>query len=180
MGHLVFTNVSYKAFDVNRTRVGAANGYQHLWNEAEGTVGGTVICTWLEGGRYYSIVSAASPATKVFFTRIGASDPNFNLRNEPGIMLRRTAVSTVFATVLEQHGTFEPIDELSVGASGRIKDVKVLASTAEATVVDISGTGSLHWVFATINGDASTEASHSITVGGKTFSWKGNYYLWKN
>ena len=179
LGHLVFTNVPYKAFDSSRTRMGSANGYQHLWKEAEGTAAGTVRCTWLEGGRYYSIVSAADDATKVFFTRIGASDPEFNLRNEPGIMLRRTAALTVFATVLEQHGTFEPVDELSVGASGRIKDVKVLESNSEASIIEISGTGSLHWVIATVNGNASDEQGHSIAAGGKTYSWKGNYKLWK-
>jgi oligo-alginate lyase len=179
LGHLVFTNVPYRAFDSSRTRLGSANGYQHLWNEAEGAAAGTIRCTWLEGGRYYSIISAADSATKVFFTRIGASDPNFNLRNEPGIMLRRTAASTVFATVLEPHGTFEPVDELSIGAAGRIQDVKVLASTAEATIIDISGTGALHWVIAVVNGNASDEKEHSATAGGKTFSWKGNYQLWK-
>jgi oligo-alginate lyase len=179
LGHLVYTNVPYKAFDSVRTRLGSSNGYQHLWNEAEGNAAGSVTCTWLSGGRYYSIVSAADSATKVYFTRIGAGDPNFNLRNEPGIMLHRTAASTIFATVLEQHGSFEPVNELSMGASGRIKDVNVLESNPEASIVEISGTGSLHWVLAVANGNASDDKEHSISVGGKTFSWKGNYRLWK-
>ena len=180
IGQFIHTNIAYKAFDSVRTRVGHSNGYQHLWKEAEGRAVGCVAFTWLQGDRYYSMVSAADTSTFVMFTRIGAGDPDFNLRSEPGIMLRRNATSTVFATVLEPHGYFEPVNEISIRATGSVKEVNVLVSTSEATVVEINGTGSLHWVFATINGEASTEASHSITVGGKTFSWKGNYYLWKN
>lgn len=179
MGHLVSTNVPYKACDSVRTKLGSSNGYQHLWKEAEGKAAGSSTVTWLNGGRYYSLVNAADSSTEVLFTRVGASDPNFNLRNEPAVILRRNASSTVFATVLESHGSFDPVEEISFGASGKVKEVKVLASTTEATVIEISGTGSLRWIFAVVNGEASTEAMHSATVGGKTLSWKGNYWLWK-
>jgi len=138
-----------------------------------------VTFTWLQADRFYSMVTAADTSTTVMFTRIGAGDPNFDLRSEPGMMLRRNAASTVFATVLEPHGFFEPVNEISIKATGRVNEVKVLMSTAEATVVEINGTGSMHWIFAVANGEASTEQSHSVTVGGKTFSWKGNYWLWK-
>ncbi|MCX6142439.1 MAG: heparinase II/III family protein [Ignavibacteriales bacterium] len=180
MGQFIHTNVAYRAFDSARTRLGLSNGYQHLWKEAEGRAAGSVAFTWLQGDRYYSMISAADTSTFVMFTRIGAGDPNFNLRSEPGIVLRRNAASTVFATVLEPHGYFEPVNEISLKATGRVKEINVLVSTAEATVVEINGTGSLHWLFAVVNGEASTEASHSITVGGKTISWKGNYSLWKH
>jgi hypothetical protein len=179
MGHLVYTNVPYKACDTVRTKLGSSGGYQHLWKEAEGKATGAATVTWLNGGRYYSLISAADSSSDVLFTRIGAGDPSFNLRNEPAVLLRKNAASAVFATVLESHGTFDPVEEISFGASGRVKEVKVLASTSEATVIEINGAGSMHWVFATVNGEASTEASHSITAGGKTFSWKGNYWLWK-
>jgi hypothetical protein len=180
MGQFIHTNVAYKASDSVRTQLGLASGYQHLWKEAEGKAAGPVTFTWLQGDRFYSTVSAADTSTEVLFTRIGAGDPDFNLRSESGIMLRRNAASTVFATVLEPHGFFDPVDEISIKATGRVREVKVLASTADATVIEISGTGSLHWLFAVVNGEASIDAMHAITVGGKTLSWKGNYNLWKN
>jgi hypothetical protein len=179
MGQFIHTNIATKSYDSVRTRAGNTNGYQHLWKEAEGRAQGPVSFTWLQGDRFYSLVSAADSSTSVMFTRIGAGDPNFNLRSEAGIMLRRNAASTVFATVLEPHGFFEPVNEISLRATGKVKEVKVLASTTEATVVEINGAGGMHWTFATINGQASTEASHAVTIGGKTFSWKGNYWLWK-
>jgi hypothetical protein len=180
MGQFIHTNVAYKASDSVRTQLGLASGYQHLWKEAEGKAAGPVTFTWLQGDRFYSTVSAADTSTEVLFTRIGAGDPDFNLRSESGIMLRRNAASTVFATVLEPHGFFDPVNEISIKATGRVREVKVLASTADATVIEISGTGSLHWLFAVVNGEASIDAMHAITVGGKTLSWKGNYNLWKN
>ena len=180
MGQFIHTNVPYKACDSIRTRIGDANGYQHLWKEAEGKADGAVSFTWLAGKRYYSITSAADSSTRVIFTRIGARDPNFNLRGDQGMMLRRSAASTVFATVIEPHGTFEPVNEISFGATGRVNDVRVLASTGEGTIVEISGKGSLHWIFAVSNKEASNESQHSISVSGKTYSWKGNYKIWKN
>jgi hypothetical protein len=179
MGQFIHTNVAYRAFDSVRTRLGLSNGYQHLWKEAEGRAAGSVAFTWLQGDRFYSMISAADTSTMVMFTRIGAGDPDINLRSEPGIMLRRNASSTVFATVIEPHGFFEPINEISIKATGRVKEVKVLSSTADATVIEINGTGSLHWLFAVANGEASTEVSHSVAAGGNAFSWKGNYHLWK-
>jgi hypothetical protein len=179
-GDLVFTNVPYKSYDSVRTKLGSSNGYQHLWKDAEGKAAGTAIVTWLNGGRYYSLLNAADSSTEVLFTHIGASDPNFNLRNEPAVILHRNAALATFVTVLESHGAFDPVEEISAGASGRVKEVKVLVTTPEATVIEINGTGSLQWIFAVANGEASAEATHSIAVGGKTFSWKGNYYLWKN
>jgi len=180
MGQFIHTNVPYKACDSIRTRIGDANGYQHLWKEAEGKADGAVSFTWLAGKRYYSITSAADSSTRVIFTRIGAWDPNFNLRGDQGMMLRRSAASTVFATVIESHGTFEPVNEISSGATGRVDDVRVLASTGEGTIVEISGKGSLHWIFAVTNKEASNESQHAISVSGKTYSWKGNYKIWKN
>jgi hypothetical protein len=160
--------------------VGSSHGYQHLWKEAEGKSAGAVSFTWLTGKRYYSITSAADSSTGVIFTRIGGGDPDFNLRGDQGMMLRRNATSTVFATVIEPHGTFEPVSEISSGATGRVNDVRVLASSGEGTIVEITGTGSLHWIFAVTNGEASNEAQHSVSVSGRTYSWKGNYKLWKD
>jgi hypothetical protein len=180
MGQFIHTNVAYKAFDSVRTRLGFSNGYEHLWKQAQGRAAGSVVFTWLQGDRYYSMISAADSSTSVLFTQIGAGDPDFNLRNEPGIMLRRNAASTVFATVIEPHGFFDPVNEISIKATGRVTEIKVLESTVDATVVEIGGTGPLHWFFAVINGEPSPDATHSIIVGGKTFSWKGNYHLWKN
>lgn len=177
MGHLVNTNVKYTAYDTQRSALGTANGYQHLWKEAEGKAAGSVKVTWLSGGRYYTVVSAADTSTSILFTRIGAGDPNFNLRNEPAFMLRQNATSHVFVSVIEPHGFFDPVPELSVGATGNVESITVLASTDEGTVVEIVGKNSLRWVFMVANGPASETERHMISANGVQYSWVGNYHL---
>ena len=95
------------------------------------------------------------------------------------MIIRRNAASTVFATVLEQHGMFEPVDEISNGASGRIKDVKVLASTDEGTVVQISGKENLNWILMITNKGTSEKETHTIRVNDKVYEWSGPFKLIK-
>jgi oligo-alginate lyase len=125
-------------------------------------------------------VSAADTATQVFFTRIGAGDPNFNLRNEPAIMLRSRSRNRVFASVIEPHGTFDGTREFSEGATGVMANVRVLTATDEGTIVEITGTNSLKWTLCIANGAASETAQHRINAGGMNYEWKGNYSLIKN
>ena len=44
-------------------------------------------------GLFYSLTSAAEASDELLFTRVGASDPNFNLRRDAGFMIRRDGVS---------------------------------------------------------------------------------------
>jgi len=88
-GQLLSTTAQLKVFDSVRTAFGTTAGYQHLWHEAEGRAERSVQWSWLLGGSYYSVTSAADSTTTVHCVRIGAGDPQFNLRNEPGVILRR-------------------------------------------------------------------------------------------
>jgi hypothetical protein len=182
LGHFLTTNVAYTAHDKERRALGTKNGYQYLWNEADGFLPpkqGSVRFTWMAGNRYYSLVTAADSATHTYFTRIGAGDPNFNLRNEPAIMLRQKARNYVFASVIEPHGRFDGTREFSEGATGVITDVRVLASTDEATIVEVLGANGLKWAFAVVNGQANEATAHSVNVNGTKYEWKGNYALLK-
>lgn len=179
LGQFIYTNVKYAAFDTRRTTVGAANGYQHLWKEAEGKASGPVRVTWLSGGQYYSVVSAADTSTLVLFARIGASDPQFNLRHDPVFILRQQGNTHVFASVIEPHGSFNPVTELAPGATGAVESVRVIGTDDTGTVVEISGKNSMRWLFMVAHGPASDSASHTIRLGGTTYSWTGNFSLKK-
>jgi hypothetical protein len=178
-GQFITTNVRYRASDSLQTPLGTRNGYQHLWKTAEGPSDSSIVFTWLLGGRYYSVASAAFPKTEIIFARTGATDPNFNLRSEPSFILRRTASSTIFANVLQPHGSFEPINELSSGYRPPFDRIEVLASSSEATVVECKGESGLRWIFAVAHGIVDERAEHTIQVNGRPFSWKGNYSLVK-
>jgi len=174
-GQLIATSVRIQASTTRLDALGTGGGYQHLWKQASATTGDPVRLTWLDGNRYYTVTTAAAPASEVIFARTGAGDPDFNLTSEPAMLIRRRAASTLFASVIEPHGYFSEPEERSVEASGRITGVQVLATGAEGSVVRITGAGGLRWTIMVSNGPASATAAHTVTAGADTFAWVGNY-----
>lgn len=176
-GHFLATNVPVKVFTTERHPLGKANGYQHLWLEGEGQANGPTQFTWINGSRYYTVTAAADSATKLVLTRIGANDPDFNLRNEAAFMLRTRSANRVFASVLEPHGEWDGTAEFTTGGFPAIKSVRVLASTDEGTVVSISGDHGLAWTLMITNRDADAKTTHRIDADGQTYAWTGNAAL---
>lgn len=173
-GQLIASNVKYEAATRALEPLGTAFGYEHLWREASGRTDSLVQVTWLDGGRYYSVTSSASPGTQLVFARTGAGDPNFNLIAEPMLLLRRRAADHLFASVIEPHGFFSEPQERSEQARPRIRDVRVLASTAQGSVVEIVGEGGVQWTVMVTNEAASTTAVHRLSAAGQTWEWTGN------
>src|SRR6218665_2491242 len=83
MGQFMSTNF---AFEVQKTLepLGKANGYQHLWKESSTVLSEpNAKISWLNDGHFYTLTTVNQPNDEVIFVRIGANDPNFNLRKEP-------------------------------------------------------------------------------------------------
>ncbi len=173
-GQLIASNVRYDAATSRLDALGKGFGYEHLWREASGVTDSLVQLTWLDGHRYYSATVAASPRSEVYFARTGAGDPSFNLTREPLMIVRRSAGDHLFAAVVEPHGLFDEAQERSVQARPIVQSVRVLASTPEGSVVEVSGTGGLSWTIMVNNGPASRTATHRVTVAGQTWEWVGN------
>ena len=131
--------------------------------------------TWLTGNRYYSAITSAGPGAEVTFGRIGAGDPHFNLIPEPMMIVRRKAADQLFATVIEPHGFFSEKEERSVDARGSLQQVRVIATTADASVIEVTGANGLQWTIIVNDGPASSTQRHRVTAGGKTYEWTGNY-----
>lgn len=174
-GQLIATNVKYDAHAADQRALGTKSGYQHIWNEASGPVDSVAQMTWLDGHRYYTVTTAAGAGAQAIFGRTGAGDPNFNLLSEPLMIVRRQSGDELFASVIEPHGYFSELEERSLDARGVVQSVRVLASTAEASVVDVRGAVGLHWIVMTTNGQASATAHHTVTVNGETYQWTGNF-----
>lgn len=172
-GHFLSTNFDYEAFAETKTLLGEDNGYQHLWKEAYGKPLGQFQFTWLNGERFYTITSNTDDNTEIFFTRIGGSDPNFNLRNEPGILLRQNAKSKCFVSVIEPHGLFDPILEKTRRAYSKIKKVRVLSANEKYTIVNLIGELNIDWLVFISNNDADNGSNHKVIVNNKTYSWIG-------
>ena len=91
------------------------------------------------------------------------------------MIVRREAADQTFASVIEPHGYFSELEEKSANARGMIRNVRVLSSTSEASVVEVLGENGLRWVVMVNNGPASATAAHRVVAGGQTYEWTGNF-----
>ena len=155
--------------------LGEDSGYQHIWETARAATDETIRFTWLDGHRYYSIISAGTPDTEVLSGRTGANDPNFNLRAEPVLIVRQHGQDHLFASVIEPHGYFNEARERSVQARSLIKQVRVAGHDDRASVIEIEGANGLFWRVMVNNGPPSETTEHNVSFGGKTYAWTGNF-----
>ena len=177
-GQWVTSNLKFEEQAATLQPMGAENGYEHLWQTATAQQDSAVKLTWVDGQRYYSFISAAFPGTKVMPGRIGANDPDFNLRAEQMLLLRRRAGNHLFATVVEPHGYFNEAREQSRNAHSMIQSIQVLGHNDSASVVEIKGKQGIHWRISVNNGQA-TDGEKTVTFDGKNYRWQGNYKLEK-
>jgi len=179
-GHLIATNVSYTSMIDKLEPLGKDNGYQHIWKEASGKSDDDFLLTWLDGNRYYSILTAGAENSKIIFGRTGANDKNFNLRPDPVAIIRRNAADHLFASVISSHGYFNEAQELSVQARPIFEDVTVIGQNAEASIVEINGQNGLKWQIMVTNQASDPEKVHKVVFDGQIFEWTGDFKVLDN
>ena len=143
-GHMISLSVPYERALTSMSTLGPANGYQHIWTEARAHGGeGTTSYTWLTGYRMYTVSTATTPSTDIFICRGGASDPDFNLRNEPMYIVReKNAGGHVFASCLETHGKYDLQVEQSANLVHSCKGVEVISDDENGITVRYDFIGS--------------------------------------
>ena len=176
-GHLVETNFDVQADPVSRSPLGTDNGYQYLWKVAEADpVNNLSQVTWLLDRKFYTVSTAVNTDTKILFVETGANDPNFNLRREPGFMLRSWSAGGIsYASVIEPHGEYNPIVEYTLNSHSHVKSVSHFENGSEDYVKVETMDGEIVAVAFSSNLDA--EAEHSMDVGGQSVSWSGPYQI---
>ncbi|MEM6809605.1 MAG: heparinase II/III family protein [Pseudomonadota bacterium] len=177
-GQILDTNFSYRAPDV-LAPLGEENGYQHLFLEASGAPERpSSQFTWMHARKFYTLTTASLPEDTLHFVRIGANDPDFNLRREPGFLIRRAAAaSSLFVNVIEPHGDYSPVTELATDARPGVAGITALHDDERHTVVGIDFGSGKRLVFAVANQDASASAQHTLQVSGEVLEWKGPFVL---
>ncbi len=124
--------------------------------------------TFLNHRSFYSISSLVQGNAKIFFTRSGANDPNFNMRHEPAMIIRKNGQGQSFITVTEIHGNFDPISEFTTNAYSSVKNIRVLQQDQDLAVVEII-LDNKKLVLARHNQNADEKATHSAAG----FTWTG-------
>ncbi len=178
LGQVIQTSFDYKT-PKTLNPLGTKNGYQHLF--VEGTAKATSDnskLSWLNKGNFYTLTSVTNTKDELLFTRIGANDPEFNLRREAAFMLRRkNAKNTIFVSAIEAHGNYSPVTESAVNSNSNITALKVVLDTADYTAIQITNIKGNTKLFITANRDASKEGQHNVKINDKNYEWSGSYYF---
>jgi hypothetical protein len=187
MGHLLSTNFEYAAQTNRLTALGNGHGYQHLWEEANGRSDGKGNqITWFthkgDGGsqvrgKLFTMTTSSVPNDELIFARAGANDPHFNLRHDPVFIQRRKATSTVFASVIESHGVYDPVSEIPLSPYSGVKSVEVLYEDKAYTAIQIKHQSGKVWIVTVSNLDNSENSNHSIKIEDQDIEWQGPFNI---
>ncbi|SDE66981.1 alginate lyase family protein [Ulvibacter litoralis] len=178
MGQLLKTNFDYKTPETLKA-LGTKNGYQHLYVEGTAKLSeANSKIAWLHENKFYTATSVTSNNDELLFTRIGANDPEFNLRREAAFMLRRkNAANTLFVSTIESHGSYSPVSEFALNSNSSIKELKVVLDTEAYTAIEIVNVNGNSKLFITANTTTTKEATHTIKINNKNYTWVGSYYF---
>ncbi|MFK8009570.1 MAG: heparinase II/III family protein [Saprospiraceae bacterium] len=186
-GHLLSTNFDYAAQTQRLTTLGNGHGYQHIWEEANGkSTGKGNQVTWFahqgDGGgqvrgKVFTMTTSSEKNDELIFARVGANDPNFNLRHDPVFIQRRKGGNSVFASVIESHGTYDPVSETPLNPFPSLKSVEVIHDSKKYTVIQIVHQTGKMWTLAISNKDASEQTKHQVKIGKEMLEWKGAFIL---
>lgn len=177
-GQVLSTNFEYETPKTLNV-LGSKNGFQHLYLEAKSKkLSNNSQFSWMHQNKFYSLTTVTNPNDEILFTRIGANDPDFNLRRDPAIQLRRKNTdNTLFVSVIEAHGKYSPVTELATNSRSEIRELKVLLDTEDYTAITITTVNDKTKIFITANQDASKEAKHTVSINGTSYNWTGTYYF---
>jgi len=183
MGQIIQTGFKYKTPE-SLSALGNKNGYQHLYLEATGNTEATEKAqidsthfTWMANNKFYTLTTATQKDDEILLARMGANDPNFNLRKDPSIILRRPkAKDTLFASIIEPHGSYNPVTESAHNANSNIAELSVVADNADYTAVSIKTTHGETRLFILSNNNTKESTAHSLVIDGNNYSWTGPYH----
>ncbi len=177
MGQVMRVNFDYDSM-VPMSVLGKKNGYQHLYLEAKGNAAaGTTHFSWLDKGKFYTLTSSTSKADELLFTRLGANDPKFNLRRDAAFMIRRKAArDTVFASIVEPHGSYDPVSELAINSNTSIAALTVVHDGDDYTAVAIEDVEGRTSMFIVSNAESSASRQHELDIANMLYRWTGPYY----
>ncbi|TMM56728.1 alginate lyase family protein [Maribacter algarum] len=178
MGQVIQTNFEYKT-PKELYPLGKKHGYQHLWMEGLGKASeDNSKFSWMNERRFYTLTTITTTADEMRFVRIGANDPEFNLRRDAGLILRRKDTQhTTFVSVLESHGSYSPVSEFAVNSKSNIASVNMVHDGTKYTALAIEDLRGEKHLFILSNKDASNSSKHKLNINGNDYSWSGPYYF---
>ncbi len=161
--------------------LGTKNGYEHLWKEGEGTQkDDNAKFSWFNDNRFFSLTSVVDNSDQLIFAKIGANDPDFNLRNDPTFIIRKPkSKDAYYISTIEVHGSYSPVTEFSLNAYSNIKKLETVYSDENYIAVKIESVKGNPTLFIFTFNDADKNSKHKITIDNKDYNWTGPFTLIK-
>lgn len=174
-GHLMDANFEFNAELTQLSTLGESDGYQHIWKEASGHPSSeNVKVSWFNDGKFFTMTSLASMDDELIFGRTGANDPEFNLRHDPYFIIRKKdATNTILISIVESHGTYNPVSEIPLDPVTSIQSVQLIHDSDEYTIFSFKNKSGKCWTVMISNQDNKVDAKHKVKVGKEKYSWKG-------
>lgn len=161
------------------TPLGKSFGYQHLWKRATASAEeGTNQLSWFSKNVFHTLTLLNSTQDQLLFAQLGANDPEFNLRNDPSLILRRQAEGeTLFVSTLETHGSYSPVSEIAKNATSSLQSLSVLHHSLSYTVVQINFKSGQPTLLLVSNNDPRETQEHQIKIHNQSYQWVGPYQI---
>ncbi|MEM9501087.1 MAG: alginate lyase family protein [Pseudomonadota bacterium] len=172
-GHIMEYDFEAQRNIAERPVLGAANGYQHIWVDAEAAIeNGRGALTWILDGRFYTYRFAGNGPLTAILGESGANDPEFNLRREPLLILRAQREGAVsFASLIEAHGSYDGAAEQTLDSRSLVADLSH-KRVSQMDIVKLTLKSGQRYAVA-VSHNPDSEAAHSVTLGGESIDWTG-------
>lgn len=181
-GHVLATDFEYTKSLSELRPLGDSYGYQHVWQQASTAIDEDQnhTLTWFAQGKFYTTTFSASSGEELIIGMAGANDPSFNLRHDPVLIRRKPAVTdALFASVIESHGTYDPISEIPLNPYSDIKTLDVLQDDEVYTIIKLSTNEGISWIIGIANQSLDQSMNHALSLADQQLSWTGPYTITK-
>ncbi|MEE2877784.1 MAG: heparinase II/III family protein, partial [Pseudomonadota bacterium] len=177
-GQLIETSFPFEYATEALAPLGESAGYQHLWKTAEAApvpAGSQQSLSVLIGEQFYTMSFASDLPMTAALARLGANDPNNNLRNEQALIVQSEGKAASFFSVFEPHGIYDSTNEVTVYGGGSVKSMTQFEVDGVDVYAFSTETGETHQ--ALFAKDLDPARSHSISIDGGDVSWTGPVHL---
>ncbi len=179
-GQIIDSNFKYTRLNQYKV-LGKENGYQHLIVDAEaGSLPQTASLSWMKGTGFYTVSTLAGSKDEFFVTRLGANDPNYNLRNQMGMLFRfPNSKNKKLLTVYEMHGDYNPASEAVLNSEGSVSELQLIEGDGEkvAVILRLKNDKKIELL---LDLSFANMSKNTIQVEGNTIDWEGNYKVITN
>ncbi|WP_300379075.1 heparinase II/III family protein [Henriciella sp.] len=177
-GQLIETSLPFDHATRNLAPLGEDAGYQHLWKTAkaeEVPAGSLNDLSILIEDRFYTMNFLVDAPMTAVLTRLGANDPNNNLRSEQALILRSEAETATYFSAYQAHGVYDNSRELTVYDGGTVENLsRTTIDGVDIFELSEANGKAIRLLFAQT---LAPSMDHSIELDGETINWTGPVHL---